>query len=49
MQMRKIPEVKFFAYPSTIEPSERKARVPNSVYVITNALVQGGKEKPRVD
>ena len=46
MQMRKIPEVKLFAYPSTIKLSQWKACLPNFVYVIIIVLVRGSKEKP---
>ena len=46
MQMRKIPEVKLFAYPSTMKPSQWKACLPNFVYVIIIVLVRGSKEKP---
>ena len=45
MQMRKIPEVKLFAYPSTMKPSQWKACLRNFVYVIIIVLVRGSKKK----
>ena len=45
MQMRKIPEVKLFAYPSAIKPFMSTACMPHFVHMIVILLVQGSQEQ----
>ena len=43
MQMRKIPEVKLFGYPSTITPTVWGACMPNFEHITVIGLVQEPK------